>query len=374
MLSLYCLLFFDLTLMFNMATFNSFSRILCLALAGAATSSMAAANSKPTPCLDQFYQETAPQLQRESLKKDTTALCLNGFNAMHSGVSKTSFWVAEYLTPERLSIKIKREDSFHEEELVKGARATLKDYRGSGYDRGHMVPNADMPTKAAQHDSFSLANMVPQTPQNNQQVWRELEEGVRALVTKQQQDLYVITGPEYSGKNIKRLGNGLLVPTATYKAIYAPQSGVIGAYYVSNDMNEPKPQVELLSICALEEKIGINLFPTLKDSEKRKIYNLPLKASNVKANQAISLNTTDTKSKCAASVAQKDIRATQQLFKPSASYEGTMAEVLAKIEAQPQAQQANEPKSVEPQPQSTESSGLLKIIMEIVQFLVQLLK
>ena len=51
-----------------------------------------------------------------------------------------------------------------------------------------------------------------------------------------------------------------------------------------------------------------------------------------------------------------------------------MAEVLAKIEAQPQAQQANEPKSVEPQPQSTESSGLLKIIMEIVQFLVQLLK
>ncbi|WP_298147191.1 DNA/RNA non-specific endonuclease [uncultured Acinetobacter sp.] len=322
------------------------------------------------PCLDQFYQETAPQLQRDSLKKDTTALCLNGFNAMHSGISKSSFWVAEYLTPQRLSTKIPRNDNFHEEELVQGARATLKDYRGSGYDRGGLAPNADMPTKAAQHDSFSLANMVPQTPQNNQQVWLAIEQGVRALVTKQQRALYVITGPEYSGKNIKTIGNGkVLVPTATYKAIYAPQSGVIGAYYVSNDMNEPKPQVELLSICALEEKIGINLFPTLKDSEKRKIYNLPLKASNVKANQAISLNTTDTKSKCAASVAQKDILATQQLFKASASYEGTMAEVLAKIEAQPQAQQANEP-----QPQSTESSGLLKIIMEIVQFLLQLFK
>ena len=361
--------------MFNMATFNSFSRILCLALASAATSSMAAANSKPTPCLDQFYQETAPQLQRESLKKDTTALCLNGFNAMHSGVSKTSFWVAEYLTPERLSVKIKREDRFHEEELVKGARASSQDYRRSGYDRGHMAPNGDMPTKASQYDSFSLANMVPQATQNNQGPWRDLEHAVRMMVQKQEQDIYVVSGPEYSGKNIKPIGDGkVLVPTATYKAIYAPQSGVIGAYYVSNDMNEPKPQVELLSICALEEKIGINLFPTLKDSEKRKIYDLPLKASNVKANQAISLNTTDTKSKCAASVAQKDIRATQQLFKPSASYEGTMAEVLAKIEAQPQAQQANEPKSVEPQPQSTESSGLLKIIMEIVQFLVQLLK
>ena len=325
--------------------------------------------SLSSPCLDQFYQETAPQLQRDSLKKDTTALCLNGFNAMHSGISKSSFWVAEYLTPQRLSTKIPRNDNFHEEELVQGARATLNDYRGSGYDRGGLAPNADMPTRASQYDSFSLANMVPQTPQNNQQVWLAIEQGVRALVTKQKQALYVITGPEYSGKSIKRLGNGLLVPTATYKAIYAPQSGVIGAYYVSNDINEPKPQVELLSICALEEKIGINLFPTLKDSEKRKIYHLPLKANQVKTNQNITLKTTDNKSTCAPPVAQKDIRATQQLFQPSASYEGTMAEVLAKIQAQPQAQQANEP-----QPQSTESSGLLKIIMEIVQFLLQLLK
>ena len=368
--------------MFNMATFNSFSRILCLALAGAATSSMAAANSKPTPCLDQFYQETAPQLQRDNLKKDTTALCLNGFNAMHSGVSKTSFWVAEYLTPERLSVKIKREDSFHEEELVKGARATLEDYRASGYDRGHMAPNADMPTKAAQHDSFSLANMVPQTPQNNQQVWRELEEGVRALVTKQKQDVYVITGPDYSGAKPKKIGNGVFVPNATYKAIYAPKSGVIGAYYVSNDMKVPKPQVELISICALEEKIGINLFPTLKDSEKRKIYHLPLKASDLKADPTISLKSIDEESSCAQLVSAKDIQATQKLFQSSArSYEGPMAEVLAKVES---AQQATEPKAVELQkqptepkpvePQSSENSGLLKIIMEIIQFLLQLLK
>lgn len=358
-----------------MATFTSFSRILCLALAGAATSSMAATSNKATPCLDQFYQETAPQLQRDSLKKDTTALCLNGFNAMHSGVSKTSFWVAEYLTPERLKVKIKREDRFHEEELVQGARASSQDYRRSGYDRGHMAPNGDMPTKASQYDSFSLANMVPQTTQNNQGPWRDLEHAVRMMVEKQKQDIYVVSGPEYSGKNIKEIGDGkVLVPTATYKAIYAPQSGVIGAYYVSNDMSEPKPQVELLSICALEEKIGINLFPTLKESEKRKIYHLPLKASDVKVNQTISLNTIDTKSQCATAVTQKQIQTTQKLFQPSASYEGVMTEVLAKIKAEPQAQPTTEPKAAEPQAQSTESSGLLKIIMEIVQFLLQLLK
>jgi endonuclease G, mitochondrial len=359
--------------MFYMAKFTFISRILALTALGAATTStMAAATTQPKACLDQFYQSAAPELQRESLKKDTTALCLNGFNAMHSGVSKTSFWVAEYLTPERLSVKLKREDSFHEEDLVKGARATLKDYRGSGYDRGHMAPNADMPTKAAQHDSFSLANMVPQTPQNNQQVWRELEEGVRALVTKQKHHVYLVTGPEYSGKNIKRLGDGLLVPTATYKAVYIPKTGAIGAYYVSNDMSVAKPKVEVMSICALEQKIGINLFPKLTDAQKRKVYDLPLTATAVKNNQEIALKTTDQKSTCATAVTTQQINATKKLFKPSASYEGTMEEVLAKkpqegadTQAQPQAK---------PESSETESSGILKIILQIVQFLVQLLK
>ena len=59
---------------------------------------------------------------------------------MYSGVSKTPLWVAEALTPQRLSQKIPREDSFHEENNVATEhRATLSDYRGSGYDRGHMV-------------------------------------------------------------------------------------------------------------------------------------------------------------------------------------------------------------------------------------------
>lgn len=63
--------------------------------------------------------------------------------------------------------------------------ALLSDYRGSGYDRGHMAPNGDMPNKESQSDSFSLSNMVPQAPKNNQEVWRKLEEATRAIVTKQ---------------------------------------------------------------------------------------------------------------------------------------------------------------------------------------------
>lgn len=100
---------------------------------------MPTASSHDT-CLQQFYRDVPPLLTKESLKKDSYALCFNDFNVMYSGISKTPLWSAEYLTPERLSVKIKREDSFHEETRVQLAhRALLSDYRGSGYDRGHLV-------------------------------------------------------------------------------------------------------------------------------------------------------------------------------------------------------------------------------------------
>ncbi|MFX4408632.1 DNA/RNA non-specific endonuclease, partial [Acinetobacter baumannii] len=88
------------------------------------------------------------------------------------------------------------------------------------YDRGHMSPNCDMPTKDSQFDSFSLSNMVPQAPKNNQEVWRKLEDATRAVVTKQKQDAYVVTGPIFEGQRLKTIGRGVIVPSAVYKAVY----------------------------------------------------------------------------------------------------------------------------------------------------------
>ena len=263
-------------------------------------------------CLKQFYRDVPPILSRESLKKDSYPLCFNDFNVMYSGVSKTPLWSAEYLTPERLSIKIKREDSFHEETRVPLAhRALLADYRGSGYDRGHMAPNGDMNNTAAQYDSFSLANMVPQAPKNNQEVWRKLEEAVRAIVTKQHRDAYIVTGPVFEGKRLKTIGNGVIVPTAVYKAVYLPKQGISGAYYAPNNDSQ---QVRVVSICYLEEKLGVNLFPQLTEQQKRNIYQLPLTAAQVKANQDIKYMRWDAESQCAEEADTASIQAQQKQF------------------------------------------------------------
>ena len=50
-------------------------------------------------CLQQFYRDVPPLLTKESLKKDSYALCFNDFNVMYSGISKTPLWSAEFLTP-----------------------------------------------------------------------------------------------------------------------------------------------------------------------------------------------------------------------------------------------------------------------------------
>lgn len=263
-------------------------------------------------CLKQFYREVPPVLTKESLKKDNYALCFNDFNVMYSGVSKTPLWSAEYLTPERLSIKIKREDNFHEETRVQTShRAMLSDYRGSGYDRGHMAPNGDMNNTVAQYDSFSLANMVPQAPKNNQEVWRKLEEAVRSVVTKHHKDVYVLTGPIFEGKRLKTIGQGVIVPTAVYKAVYLPKQGIIGAYYAPNNDSQ---QVKVVSVCYLEEKLGINLFPQLTEQQKRNIYQLPTSAQQVKANKEISYVRWDGQSQCAEEATTEIIQVQQRQF------------------------------------------------------------
>ena len=304
-------------------------------------------------CLKQFYRDEPPFLNKPSLQKNAYPLCFNGFNVMYSGVSKTPLWTAEHLSPQRLSQKIKREDSFHEEERVSSShRALLSDYKGSGYDRGHMSPNADMPDKASQFDSFSLANMVPQSPKNNQQIWREAEEATRAIVTKHKTDVYVVTGPVFAAKKLKTIGNGVIVPTAVFKAIYIPQDGIIGSYYAPNN---DSLQIKVISVCQLEEQLGINLFPQLTEEQKRNTYNLPLTANQVKVNKKIEYAHWDAESQCAENVSPDQLKALQKQFKPISSGHATSVE-LPKVD------------------QQTQDALSKQLVESLLQYLLQLVK
>ncbi|MGP4970957.1 DNA/RNA non-specific endonuclease [Psychrobacter aquimaris] len=232
-----------------------------------------------TQCSESFYGGVYPEYINTKLSNKTQALCMDGFAVMYSGVSRTPLWSAEYLDRKRLqqAKEIDREDSFHEESrLPKSVRASLSDYSGSGYDRGHLAPNANMANRSQQYDSFSLANIAPQSPRNNRYIWRNIESATRYL-TQQYGEVYSITGVAFTGKKTKQLANRVLVPSHFFKAVYIPAINQAGVYYAPNDESE---RIEVISVDELSTRIGIDVLPILDAKIKTQAFDLPLKAGD----------------------------------------------------------------------------------------------
>ena len=230
-----------------------------------------------TQCSQSFYGSIYPEFTNPKLSNKTQALCMDGFAVMYSGVSRTPLWSAEYLDRKRLqqAKEIDREDSFHEESrLPTSARASLSDYSRSGYDRGHLAPNADMANRSQQYDSFSLANIAPQSPRNNRYIWRNIESATRYL-TQQYGEVYTITGVAFTGKKTKQLADRVLVPSHFFKAVYIPAINQAGVYYAPNDESE---RIEIISVDELATEIGIDVLPVLDAKTKAQAFELPLKA------------------------------------------------------------------------------------------------
>lgn len=237
-------------------------------------SALAFAQAQTTGCDKHFFQKAPPEFTRQALQASTVGLCFEAFSVMHSGVSKTPLWAAQHLTRDSLQAAraVKREDSFHAEEALPPQHgAELADYVRSGFDRGHMAPAADMPTRSAQHESFSLANVVPQNRKNNQILWSAIEGATRHL-TKLRGELYVVTGPLFDTEKIQRLNRRVFVPTHVFKAVVDPVRGEGAAWLAPND---DSGDYSVVSIAELEKRTGIKLFPKLPDAAKQTAMDLP---------------------------------------------------------------------------------------------------
>ena len=111
-------------------------------------------------------------------------------------------------------------------------RVQSTDYFASGFDRGHMTPNADRDNPAAiplNQETFLMSNMVPQAPNNNQGPWADLENFLRTLLAAN--EVYVIAGPAGmggSGDNgpAETLAGGhVTVPAYTWKVALVIPAG-----------------------------------------------------------------------------------------------------------------------------------------------------
>jgi endonuclease G, mitochondrial len=193
-----------------------------------------------------------------------------GYAFVFSPVYMQSRWVAWELTREETISLYPRSDDFRPDPAVSSGTATDADYEGSGYDRGHLAPAADMGWSArAMDESFYYSNMSPQTPSFNRGIWKKLEEQVRSWAITYG-SVYVVTGPVLK-PGLSSIGpHGVAVPELYYKVILRTlepdETGI--AFVMRNSASKLPLTTFAVTIDSVEKLTGIDFFPTLSKEEE----------------------------------------------------------------------------------------------------------
>ena len=197
-----------------------------------------------------------------------------GYALSYNHQNLTPNWVAYELTAEEANGQVPRSNCYAEDPDIKGRQATLDDYRGSGWDRGHLAPAADMKwSPQAMDESFYLSNMCPQNQTFNGGSW-ETTEKMGRRIAKQYGKVYIVCGPIYTNHQFGTIGaNKVAVPDAFFKAFLIESNGTYAAigFLMQNVPEHQDLKASSMSIDELEDIIHLDLFHNLDDAVENEI-------------------------------------------------------------------------------------------------------
>src|ERR1700758_1170879 len=102
-------------------------------------------------------------------------------------------WVSWHLQASDIG-DVERQNNFHPDDALPNGfkHVTPEDYTGTGFDRGHVCNSKDRTASVDDNsETFSMANMLPQTPDLNRHVWEQLESYSRTLA-QQGNQLFIV--------------------------------------------------------------------------------------------------------------------------------------------------------------------------------------
>lgn len=192
------------------------------------------------------------------------------YTLAYSEDNEQAYWVYYELTPELINGTQSRTDDFRADPSVSTGSATLDDYKGSGYDRGHLCPAGDMGlNKTSMSESFYLSNMSPQVPSFNRGIWSTMEDQVRKWTLKYTK-LYVVTGPIFKD-NLGEIGaDKVTVPGYYYKVLFDGKDKMIG-FILPNAKGTNTIDSYAVSVDNIESQTGIDFFPELDDQTEKRL-------------------------------------------------------------------------------------------------------
>jgi len=195
------------------------------------------------------------------------------YTLKYSEQHEQASWVAYTLKSSHTSGTVGRTNDFRKDYKVKTGSASLSDYKGSGYDRGHLAPAADFKwSSTAMSESFFMSNMSPQHPSFNRGIWKKLEGSVRNWADDNG-EIYIVTGPILTG-NYSTIGfNRVSIPNYYYKVILdykKPELKGIG-FILPNQKSNSSLQSFAVTIDEVERKTGIDFYHSLSDEIENQI-------------------------------------------------------------------------------------------------------
>lgn len=213
-------------------------------------------------------------LEIPKLSQEEQLICHANYCFVFDDTHKQSKWIAYKLNSEMIIGNESRNTRFYPDSLVINGTATDADYRGSGFDRGHLVPAADMVfCSQAMKQSFYYSNVSPQNPSFNRGIWKKLETSVRKYA-ENNHELFIVTGPVLK-QDLKTIGdNKVSIPEEFYKVVLiyndTIQQGI--AFLMPNEKaSENSIFSYSLSIRQLETILDVNFFPNLKKKTANRI-------------------------------------------------------------------------------------------------------
>lgn len=145
-------------------------------------------------------------------------LCHQAYLVGYDPAAKIPKFATYELQPQRALGCFPRTNAFVSNQFVpNGPRPD--DYAGTGFDKGHAVPDGDLSWDLqVEYESFLMTNMFPQHGSLNRGVWKLLETSIRGWAVQQNQTYIIYVGAIYNN-NDRRIGNGVVVPNSFYKIV-----------------------------------------------------------------------------------------------------------------------------------------------------------
>lgn len=188
-------------------------------------------------------------------------------------------WTAYVLTGKKRKKPVERPESFHAEDLLpQSLRARTVDYKGIlrlGINEGHRFPFACALDDKAAYESMSLANVIPQDADNNQNIYgKKIEPAAMAMAEEGRYLAYVVDTQTYPEAvkhrvTIKTIGpDNVWVPAVLFKAVMVVDEQTRQPLGQRNWAlsNEPYPhdtpeESFRLSTAEVQDQTGYDLWP-----------------------------------------------------------------------------------------------------------------